>query len=73
VIKHLFHVIPGGHFDRMYGQDVNPHVYKLMPSIADYIHWAGGDWTSSRGNKPEHSDAGGGHAHSGAMVYLGDI
>jgi len=72
VIKHLFHVIPGGHFDRMYGQDVNPNVYKLMPSIADYIHWAGGDWTSSRGNKPEHSDAGGGHAHSGAMVYLGD-
>jgi putative membrane-bound dehydrogenase-like protein len=72
VIKHLFHVIPGGHFDRMYGQDVNPHVYKLMPSIADYIHWAGGDWTSSRGNKPEHSDAGGGHAHSGCMVYLGD-
>ncbi len=72
VIKHLFHVIPGGHFDRMYGQDVNPNTYKLMPSIADYIHWAGGDWTSSRGNKPEHSDAGGGHAHSGAMVYLGD-
>jgi len=72
VIKHLFHVIPGGHFDRMYGQDVNPNVYKLMPSIADYIHWAGGDWTSSRGNRPEHSDAGGGHAHSGAMVYLGD-
>ena len=72
VIKHVFHVIPGGHFDRMYGQDVNPNVYKLMPSIADYIHWAGGDWTSSRGNKPEHSDAGGGHAHSGAMVYLGD-
>lgn len=72
VIKHLFHVIPGGHFDRMYGQDVNPYVYKLMPSIADYIHWAGGDWTSSRGNKPEHSDAGGGHAHVGCMVYLGD-
>jgi putative heme-binding domain-containing protein len=43
-----------------------------MHSIADYIHWAGGDWTTSRGNKPEHSDAGGGHAHVGCMVYLGD-
>src|SRR5688572_24735631 len=72
VIKHLFHVIPGGHYDRMYGQDINPHSYALMSSVADYIHWAGGDWTTSRGNKPEHSDAGGGHAHSGAMIYLGD-
>jgi putative membrane-bound dehydrogenase-like protein len=72
VIKHLFHVIPGAHYDRMYGQDINPHSYQLMHSIADYIHWAGGDWTTSRGNKPEHSDAGGGHAHVGAMVYLGD-
>jgi putative membrane-bound dehydrogenase-like protein len=72
VIKHLFHVVPGGHYDRMYGEDINPHSYGLMHSIADYIHWAGGDWTTSRGNKPEHSDAGGGHAHSGCMVYLGD-
>jgi putative membrane-bound dehydrogenase-like protein len=72
VIKHLFHVIPGAHYDRMYGQDINPHSYALMSSVADYLHWAGGDWTTSRGNKPEHSDAGGGHAHSGAMIYLGD-
>src|SRR4051812_7806610 len=72
VIHHLFHVIPGAHYDRMYGQDINPHSYALMHSVADYIHWAGGDWTTSRGNKPEHSDAGGGHAHVGAMVYLGD-
>jgi putative membrane-bound dehydrogenase-like protein len=72
VIHHLFHVIPGAHYDRMYGQDINPYSYGLMHSIADYIHWAGGDWTTSRGNRPEHSDAGGGHAHVGAMVYLGD-
>lgn len=72
VIHHLFHVIPGAHYDRMYGQDINPYSYGLMHSIADYIHWAGGDWTTSRGNKPEHSDAGGGHAHVGCMVYLGD-
>src|SRR5262249_46888585 len=72
VIKHLFHVVPGAHFVRMYGQDVNPHCYGLMPSCADHIHWGGGAWTSSRGGKGEHSAAGGGHAHAGAMVYLGD-
>lgn len=72
VIKHLFHVIPGAHYDRMYGQDINPYSYGLMHSIADYIHWGGGDWTTSRGSKPEHSEAGGGHAHVGCMVYLGD-
>jgi putative membrane-bound dehydrogenase-like protein len=72
VIKHLFHVVPGGHYDRMFGQDVNPHAYHLMPSIADHFHWAGGHWTTSRGGQGLHSDAGGGHAHVGCMVYLGD-
>lgn len=72
VIKHLFHVIPGAHMERMYGQPMNPNAYGLIQSVADYLHWAGGDWTTSRGNKPEHSDAGGGHAHSGASIYLGD-
>ncbi len=72
VIKHLWHVVPGGHFERMFGQDLNPHVYKLMPSIADHIHWGGGDWTSSRGGKGVHDAPGGGHAHAGCMVYLGD-
>jgi putative heme-binding domain-containing protein len=72
VIKHLFHVVPGGHYDRMFGQDINPHSYHLMPSIADHLHWAGGHWTISRGGQGLHSDAGGGHAHAGCMVYLGD-
>src|SRR5262249_34517795 len=62
---------PGCPLRRNEGQDINPHSYALMGSIADYIHWAGGDWTTSRTGK-EHSDAGGGHAHVGAMIYLGD-
>jgi len=72
VIKHLFHVIPGAHYQRMYGQDLNPHCFGLMESCADHLHWAGGDWTSSRGGVGAHSETGGGHAHAGAMVYLGD-
>jgi putative membrane-bound dehydrogenase-like protein len=72
VIKHLFHVVPGAHFVRMYGQDLDPHCYGLIESCADHLHWGGGDWTSSRGGKGAHSVAGGGHAHAGAMFYLGD-
>jgi putative heme-binding domain-containing protein len=56
----------------MYGQDLNPHVYGLMQSCADHIHWAGGDWTKSRGGIGAHDAAGGGHAHAGALIYQGD-
>ncbi len=78
VIDHLFHVVPGGHYTRMYGTDPNPHVYGAMGSAVDYKHWGGGAWTDSRADqktgvlKKEHDDAGGGHAHSGAAIYLGD-
>ncbi len=72
VIKHLFHVVPGGHYQRMYGQDLDANSFGLMESCADHIHWGGGDWTSSRNGEGAHGDAGGGHAHVGAMVYLGD-
>jgi len=87
VIKHIFHVVPGAHYERMFGQDINPHSYGLLQSCADHQHWAGGHWTSSRSpsaipSSPSmaqtiagytaHSDAGGGHAHSGRMLYLGD-
>ncbi|MEK6235095.1 MAG: hypothetical protein N2C14_10305, partial [Planctomycetales bacterium] len=72
VIGHLWHVIPGAHYQRMHGKDYNPHVYGLLGACSDHLHWGGGKWTSSRGGQGIHSLAGGGHAHSGAMVYLGD-
>lgn len=71
VIEHLFEVIPGAHYKRMFGEDFNPHTYGLMQTCADHIHWAGGPWQSSRSGDA-HGDAGGGHAHAGCMVYLGD-
>ena len=72
VIPHLFHVVPGAHFQRMYGEDLAPHRYALLETCADHLHWAGGHWTDSREGKGKHGEAGGGHAHVGAMIYLGD-
>lgn len=78
VIDHLFHVVPGGHYTRMYGNDPNPHVYGYMGSAVDYKHWGGGHWTDARADQKTgaiqkaHDDAGGGHAHSGCAIYLGD-
>ncbi len=78
VIDHLFHFVSGGHYQRMYGQDANPHAIQLMKSCVDYKHWGSGGWGDSRADvktgvlKKEHDDAGGGHAHSGCAIYLGD-
>ncbi|HEX5443398.1 MAG TPA: PVC-type heme-binding CxxCH protein, partial [Pirellulales bacterium] len=72
VIHHLWQATPGARYQRMFGQDFNAHSYALMTSCADHIHWAGGPWQESRGGRGEHDRPGGGHAHSGAMIYLGD-
>ncbi len=69
VIGHLWHLVPGAHYKRMFGEDFNPYVYQLMEQTADHLHWAGGEWQKSRTGQ---GDLGGGHAHSGGMIYLGD-
>jgi putative membrane-bound dehydrogenase-like protein len=75
VIGHLWHVIPGAHFERMYGDDFNPHLYQLIPQTADHFHWnTKEEWSEIRtlGVTPTTDEAGGGHAHSGLMIYQGD-
>ena len=75
VIPHLFRVTPGSHFQRMFGQDFNPHLYELMPSCADHVHWDTVQvWSDIRtlGVTSTTDRAGGGHAHVGAMINLGD-
>jgi hypothetical protein len=72
VIAHLWHLVPGAHYERMFGQDIDSHSYGLMKTCADHLHWTGDDWRKSRGGKGEHDALGGGHAHAGAMIYLGN-
>ena len=72
VIPHLYHVIQGGRYQRQSGNHFNPYAYDDLKTIADHRHWGTGKWDSSRGGKGEHSAAGGGHAHCGALIYLGD-
>ena len=73
VIGHLWHIIPGAHYKRMFGQDFNSHGYELIDQHADHYHWdTGKKWTETRDNKGSNDQLGGGHAHSGLMFYLGD-
>ncbi len=72
VIGHLWHLVPGAHYQRMFGEDFNPYLFALMGSCSDHKHFAGNDWTKSRGGQGEHAELGGGHSHAGAMIYQGD-
>ncbi|MBS0266331.1 MAG: methyltransferase domain-containing protein [Planctomycetes bacterium] len=73
VIGHLWHIVPGAHYRRMYGTDLNPYVYQLIEQTADHFHWDTGEaWSDIRKGVTATTDkAGGGHAHSGMMIYLG--
>jgi putative membrane-bound dehydrogenase-like protein len=75
VIGHLWHVVPGAHFQRMYGSDFDPYLYRLLPQTADHFHWDTAEaWSDIRkiGVSPTTDIAGGGHAHCGLMIYQGD-
>jgi putative membrane-bound dehydrogenase-like protein len=72
VIAHLWHIVPGMYCQRRDNERDNPYVYRRIQSITNHLHWGGGQWQSSRESHGRHSVAGGGHAHCGAMVYLGD-
>lgn len=75
VIGHLWHAFPGAHFERMYGEHFNPHLYELMAQTADHFHWDTNEaWSDlkRKGMTNSTDEAGGGHAHCGMMIYLGD-
>jgi putative membrane-bound dehydrogenase-like protein len=73
VIAHLWHIVPGMKCQSRSGDHNHRYAYGLIQSITDHLHWGGGVWHQARdGNSERHSVAGGGHAHCGAMIYLGD-
>jgi putative membrane-bound dehydrogenase-like protein len=70
VIPHLYHVIQGGRYLRQAGPHANPYTFDDIKTIADHVHWLGGNGPHAGNGKSD--SAGGGHAHCGAMIYLGD-
>ncbi|RLS55361.1 MAG: cytochrome C [Planctomycetota bacterium] len=70
---HLWQILAGAHYMRPHSEDPNPAVYSLIDTHADHYHWdTGKHWTDSRNVTPEHDQRGGGHAHSGCLIYRGE-
>src|SRR5262249_8981108 len=70
VIPHLFHMVPGGLYIRQAGQNFNRHAYGEIREICDHVHYFGG--SSHEGHQdPRRFSVGGGHAHSGCLIYQG--
>jgi putative membrane-bound dehydrogenase-like protein len=69
VIPHLYHIAQGGRYERQAGQHFNPYTYDDIKTIADHRHYLGFNPHAGNGRS---NAAGGGHAHAGAMIYLGN-
>jgi putative membrane-bound dehydrogenase-like protein len=70
---HLWHAVAGMHFVRGHTIDPNPRVYTPIDQHADHWHWDNAkDWSDSRNVTGEHDRRGGGHAHTGALIYQAD-
>ncbi len=70
VIPHLYHMVPGGLYQRQAGQNSNPYAYGEIVTIADHRHFLGNQWNDT--DRRSSDSLGGGHAHDGACIYLGD-
>ena len=68
---HLWHMIPGSHLKRPFTLDPNTKTYELLDMHADHWHFdTGSTWQKSRDGAA--NAFGGGHAHTGMMIYQGD-
>ncbi|MBS0265438.1 MAG: c-type cytochrome [Planctomycetes bacterium] len=72
VDPHLFHVIQGAHYEPWRNRQSSQFAYARIPSIADHLHFVGQSNVRDGLFSPAEDAAGGGHAHSGTMIYLGD-
>ena len=69
VIPHLYHIIPGARYERQAGPHFNEFTYDDIKTIARHRHYVGNQWNDN--DRKRSDDLGGGHAHAGAMFYLG--
>lgn len=69
VIPHMYHMIQGGRYQRQGGKHFNPYTYDDIKTHADHVHWVGK--RGPHAGNFRSASAGGGHAHAGAMIYLG--
>ncbi len=69
VIPHMYHIIHNARYQRQAGKHFNPYTYDDIKTAADHVHWVG-ERGPHAGNFRS-AAKGGGHAHAGAMVYLG--
>lgn len=72
VTGHLFHAIPGAHYTRSATITPNPWVFAPIDTHADHLHWDTGRGLADSEKVGTHDGYGGGHAHCGAMIYLGN-
>lgn len=70
VLAHLWHILPGGRYERLVPKGKNPDAGELMSACTDHNHWSGSDDWHVDAEKTR--SAGGGHAHAGLMIYQGD-
>ncbi|MBX3238292.1 MAG: hypothetical protein KIT80_05865 [Chitinophagaceae bacterium] len=70
VIPHLYHMVQGGRYFRQGGKHFNEHTYDDIKTIADHVHWVGKAGPHAANFRS--GSVGGGHAHAGAMFYLGN-
>lgn len=75
VIGHLWHGLPGGYYQRMFGSSLNPRVYEVIGHTADHVHWDTGEkWSDiNQGMSSSTSELGGGHAHMGCLIYKSGV
>jgi len=72
VNPHLFHMIPGGHYEPWRNRPSSQFAYDRVPTVADHLHYEADKPKAMRGESAETLALGGGHAHCGTLVYLGD-
>ena len=72
VNPHLFHIIQGAHYEPSRNRPTGRFAYERIPTIADHLHFTNTKTIRAGIGTPEEDAAGGGHAHSGTMIYLGD-